>query len=267
MTQDRGIPKNRVRQHVRDARLSATFVALADTLVADYDIVDFLDFLAAACVDLFDVTAAGILLKDPRGSLSPVASSNEETRLLELFQLQNDEGPCLDSIRTGSMVSAPDLTQEHARWPRFAPAALEVGFRSVLAIPMRLRAESIGGLNLFSAGQPPLDASDREIARALADVATVGILQQRSLHRASLLAEQLQAALDSRIVIEQAKGVVAATGGLDMAAAFQTLRGYARASNQKLSVVAGDLAQRRLAARVVLDAPPDVTGGPTALRS
>jgi len=240
---------------VRDARLSATFVALADTLVADYDIVDFLDFLAAACVDLFDVTAAGILLKDPRGSLSPVASSNEETRLLELFQLQNDEGPCLDSIRTGTMVSAPDLTLEHDRWPRFAPAALEVGFRSVQALPLRLRHDTIGGLNLFSAAQPPLTNAARGVAQALADVATVGILQQRSLHRASLLAEQLQAALDSRIVIEQAKGVLAASGGVDMATAFQCLRGYARSSNRKLSVVADDLVHRRLDARVVLASP------------
>src|SRR6476619_1122101 len=155
------------------------------------------------------------------------------------------------------MVSSADLAQEHDRWPRFAPAALEVGFRSVQALPLRLRHDTIGGLNLFSAAQPPLTNAARGVAQALADVATVGILQQRSLHRASLLAEQLQAALDSRIVIEQAKGVLAASGAVDMATAFESLRGYARGSNLKLSAVADDLVRRRLDAHVVLASARD----------
>jgi GAF domain-containing protein len=236
----------------RENLLSETFVSLADTLVADYDVVDFLDFLVASCMDLFDVSAAGIVLLDARGNLSPMASSNEETRLLELFELQNAEGPCLEAVSSGRVVTSSDLTQDHERWPKFAPAALGAGFRSVQSLPMRLRSDNIGGLNLFCAHQPPLTPAERDVAQALADVATVGILQQRSLHRASLLAEQMQVALDSRIVIEQAKGILAESGRLDMSAAFEALRGYARGSNQKLGIVAEALARRRLDPATVL---------------
>jgi GAF domain-containing protein len=252
MTETDPAPEGAPRARVRDALLSATFVSLADTLVDDYDIVDFLDFLVTSCVKLFDVTAAGILLVDARGNLNPLASSSEEARLLELFQLQSDEGPCLETVRLGEVVTSGDLSAEHERWPQFAPAALGVGFRSVTALPMRLRSENIGGLNLFSAGQPPLSQSERGLAQALADVATVGILQQRSLHRASLLAEQMQAALDSRVVIEQAKGILAASGSIDLSTAFNLLRGYARSSNQKLSSVAEALARRRIPPAAVL---------------
>ncbi len=241
----------------RDSMLAERFVALADTLVADYDVVELLDRLVQTCVELLSVTAAGLLLVDQRGNLSPVASSTEETRLLELFQLQNHEGPCLDCIRGGVVVTVPELAAAHERWPQFTPAALEQGFDSVHALPMRLRQETIGSLNLFTRAAPPLGPEDQRIAQALADVATIGIIQQRSLHRASMLAEQLQAALNTRIVIEQAKGVLAEHGGVGMDGAFQALRSYARGRRRKLSEVADAVVRRGIDPAEVLAEQPD----------
>lgn len=238
----------------RDALLASQFVRLADTLVADFDVVDLLDELARACVDILGVTAAGLLLIDQDGTLQPVAFSEERIHVLELFQLQNGEGPCLDCVRTGKAFVEPDLGTAGDRWPKFAGAASEAGFRSVVAIPLRLRDEVIGALNLFDTPGERLTAEEQAIAQALADVATIGILQQRSRHRASLLAEQLQIALTTRVVIEQAKGVLAEHGRLDMATAFEALRAHARATGQPLTSVADDLVGGRLDAAEVIAA-------------
>ncbi|GAA4671928.1 GAF and ANTAR domain-containing protein [Phytohabitans rumicis] len=237
-------------------QLSDVFVEMADTLVDDFDVIDFLHVLTERCVQLLGVSAAGLLLTDERDALQVVAASSERTRLLELFQLQTDQGPCVDCFRTGQPVSVADLSSA-GRWPAFTAAAAEVGFVAVHAMPMRLRAEVIGALNLFDTAPGPLDDDKLRVGQALADVATIGLLQQRAIHRRDTLTEQLQTALRSRILIEQAKGVLAERLQLDMAEAFTVLRGGARSRNLRLT----DLAQAIVDGTEQL-APPPATNPP-----
>jgi transcriptional regulator with GAF, ATPase, and Fis domain len=210
--------------------LSETFVELTDTLVADFDVIDFLHVLTDRSAALLDVSAAGLLLADQRGELRVVAASSEAARVLELFQLQNDQGPCLDCFRSGRPVTATDLGADQ-RWPRFADAAARAGFTAVQALPMRLREQVIGALNLFRAAPGVFDPMNVRVGQALADVATIGLLHERSMRRGEILNEQLQTALNNRVIIEQAKGKLAERLGLDMDQAFSLLRDHARARN------------------------------------
>jgi len=238
-----------------EERLVDTFVELADTLIDDFDVIDFLHLLVDRCVELLDVDAAGLLLADQHGQLQVIASSNEQVRLLELFQVQNDQGPCLEAFVTGVSVSHVDLTTAGARWPYFASTAVEAGFRAVDALPMRLRSEVIGALNLFRVQVGALDRAALRTAQALVDVATIGLLQERLIHRQEILTQQLQAALNSRVVIEQAKGLIAERLGIDLDGAFAALRGYARGHNLKLSDVARTVIAGQTSTRDLLATP------------
>ncbi|MFF0818612.1 GAF and ANTAR domain-containing protein [Rhodococcus sp. NPDC003318] len=225
----------------REEQLLQALVEMTDTLVDDYDVADLLHLLVNYCVELVGASAAGLMLSDQRGSLQVLASSTEQTLLLELFQLQVDEGPCLDAYASGAMVTAVDLAAEAPRWPTFSRVALEQGFRSVHALPLRLRKQTIGALNLFGTETGALGARELKVARALADAATIGILHERALRRAEVLTEQLQTALNNRVTIEQAKGILAQAGDLDMGAAFEVLRAHSRRTSIRLSSIAHDL--------------------------
>lgn len=244
----------------REQRLAATFVELADTMVDDFDVADFLHLLVERVAEVLDASEVGLMLADAAGRLHVMAASNERTHLLELFQLQNEEGPCLDCFRNGRPVASDDLEADRERWPDFVPAALDAGFRSVQALPMRVRAQVLGALNVFGADVGALTEADQAIGQAMADVATIGLLQERSVRDSQLTAEQLQIALDSRIVIEQAKGVLAEQATLDMGDAFARLRTYARNHNRRLSEVAREVVDgSRTAQSLLADARAETT--------
>jgi transcriptional regulator with GAF, ATPase, and Fis domain len=215
-------------------RLAEVFVEVADTLVADFDVIEFLQMITRRTCELVAVTAVGLLLDDGRGQLRLMAASDEKTRLLELFQLQHNEGPCLDAFTSGTPVVEADLAMAEHRWPTFAPRAAAAGLRSVHALPLRLRMTIIGALNLFGDRAGALNAADVRVVQALADVATIGLLQEQAIRHGEVLTEQLQHALNSRVVIEQAKGAIARVRGVSVDEAFDLLRSYARNSNRKL---------------------------------
>lgn len=231
----------------RETGLLEAFATLADSLVADYDVVEMLQVLVDTCRDALDVTAVGLLLADPdSGSLDLVASTSEESRIVETLQLGAEAGPCVDCFRTGRPMLVPDIRATGDRWPEFRASADEQGFRGVFAIPMRLRDQTIGALNLFRSERGELNEHDLRAGQALADVATIGILHERSFRANDVLRDQLQGALTSRVAIEQAKGVLAHRHEVDMDAAFRMLRTYARSARMPLAAAARGVVERRI---------------------
>jgi GAF domain-containing protein len=252
----------------REGRVSRAFVSLADTLVEGYDVIDLLDRLVGHSVALLAADAAAIMLVDPSGRLQAVASSSQDADLMELLQLQVEQGPCVECFHTGAPVSVADLSQATRRWPRFANAAThQQMYSSVHAVPLRLRGQAIGALNLFHREPGALPTADLQLAQAFADVATIGILSERAIHDTQVLNVQLQTALNSRVIIEQAKGVIAHQGQISMDAAFARLRRYARDNNERLVEVARKIASSHdmTSAAAVLATPAD-PGPPTRQR-
>jgi GAF domain-containing protein len=222
----------------RESDVVWSFVEMADNLVDDYDVVDLLTRLSHRCVSLLGVSAAGVMLVSPAGHLGLAASSSEAMRLLELFELQAEEGPCLDAFRTGERIEHENLDAQTGRWPSFAAAALQAGFQSAIALPLRLREVTVGALNLLNTERTPMDEADIIVARAFADLAALSILQHQASEEAQRLNQQLSAALSSRVVIEQAKGVISERAGVHLDEAFARLRAYARNHNLRLTDVA-----------------------------
>ncbi len=223
---------------ISSSRLSDLFVEVADTLVEHFDIVEFLHGVTVSAAEITTSSAVGLMLADHEGNLRFMAASSEDARLLELFQLQNAEGPCLDAFRTGEEVADVVIASAGERWPVFAPHAAELGFAAGHCFPLRLRDTVIGAMNTFRAEPTPLEDEERRVARALADVATIGLMQERALRRAEELTEQLQFALNSRVVIEQAKGAVARALDIGVDQAFEVIRRYARTHRRRLTEVA-----------------------------
>jgi GAF domain-containing protein len=238
----------------REAVLARAFVRLADTLASDFDIVDFLFGLSEDSVEILQAQAAGVMLADARGGLRLIASSDERMRLLELFELQGEQGPCLDAYSSGCAVQA-SAADSRDRWPIFAPQAFRAGFQLMCAVPLRVRTEVIGALNLFRGSDEPFTGPEMEIAQAMAEMAAIGLIQERALRERSLLVTQLQAAVNSRVIIEQAKGMLAEYLTVTVDDAFTMLRNYSGYHNRKLSEVAADVVNRRLPS-TALGRPP-----------
>lgn len=234
----------------RQTLTATTFVEIVDTLVGDFDVIEVLTVLTARCVELLDAAAAGILLADPDGQLRVIGASTEQIGLLELFQIQNNHGPCLDCFHTGEVVVHSNL-RAASPWPDFALESVSAGYPSVCAVPLRLKAVILGCLNLFMSEPVELSASDVALAQALADVASIAIIQDQATRNAAIREGHLQHALNSRIVIEQAKGMIAERGQTDMDEAFARLRAYARNHNRRLTEVAEELVTGTLSVDVI----------------
>jgi GAF domain-containing protein len=241
----------------REERIVETFVELADTMVDHFDVIEFLHRLVERSLELMDCVEVGLLLADAAGNLQVMASSSERSEALELLQSRNDEGPCFECFRGSKPVFSEDLCADSHRWPTFAPAAVRRGINSVHAIPMRVHGHTIGALNLFRAGTGRLAEHDVPLGQGMADIAAVALIQERAMRESRGVVQQLQSALNSRVLIEQAKGVLAERGNVSVDVAFASIRGYARAHNSRLSDVARDVIDGRLNAAGLAELSPD----------
>lgn len=230
----------------REQRIVETFVEVADTMVDEFDVIEFLHRLAGRCAELLDCAEAGLLLADAAGLLRVMASSSERSEALELLQSQREEGPCIECYLRGVPVLSEDLAADVGRWPTFAPAAVQRGFRSVQAIPMRVRGATVGAMNLFRSEPGRIGEADVSLGQGMADIAAIALLQERAVRESRGVIAELQGALNSRVVIEQAKGMLAESAQIDVEAAFIWLRAQARGHNRRLSDVARDLVDGRL---------------------
>jgi transcriptional regulator with GAF, ATPase, and Fis domain len=219
-------------------RLAKVFVEVADTLVTEFDLIEFMQMLADRVAGLIDPSTVGLLLADPSGELRLTAASHEATRFLELFQVEQQEGPCVDAFRAAQPVINIDLQAAGSRWPHFASRATTLGLSSVHAFPLRLRDEVIGALGVFGTAPGDLDDNEAQIVQALGDVAAIALLQERTIRGGEVLVEQLQGALNTRIIIEQAKGATAQAHNVSVDVAFEMIRAHARRTQQRLSDVA-----------------------------
>ncbi|MET0989621.1 MAG: GAF and ANTAR domain-containing protein [Glaciihabitans sp.] len=222
----------------REGRLAAAFVTLADTLVVDYDVVELLQRLVDTCADLLGASAVGLLLTAAGGDLEVVAVTNDESRLVTLIRTHSASGPTGQALATGRPVSVSDISAMGGDMAPFRDEATSLGFGAMDAFPLRLRGSVIGVLTLLRTESRQLTPEDTSVAQGLADIATIGILHERALRESDVVQKQLQHALGSRVVIEQAKGVIAQTRGVEMVEAFRLLREYARAHNRGLREVA-----------------------------
>jgi GAF domain-containing protein len=244
----------------REDRIVATFVELADTMIDNFDVVEFLHHLVERSVELLDCAEVGLLLANTAGRLQVMASSSERSEALELLQSQHEEGPCFECFHKAQPVFSEDLATEHDRWPRIVPAAIEAGIASIHAIPMRVRGESVGALNLFRSSVGRIDERDVTLGQGMADIAAVALLQERAMRETRGVVAQLQGALNSRVRIEQAKGVLAERAQISVDAAFAAMRAYARAHNRRLSDAARDVVEGSLDTRELIEWLPRLSG-------
>jgi hypothetical protein len=245
----------------RETRVLNAVVALVDSLLDDFDVVDLLTSLTEHCAELLDFEAAGFLLADPLQQLRLLAATSEQARELELFQLQADEGPCVDCYATGQPVSVADIQGAIERWPRFVPAAVGAGFVSVHAVPMRAAGIVLGALGLFGTRSAELTKADLLVGQTLTHIACVAILQEHPPTPSTVM-PQLRSALTSRVIVEQAKGFLRERLDVSVEEAFNLLRTYARVHGEHLTDVSRRLIADRFSRRMLVAELAELVAAP-----